>query len=294
MYEIPSFLKLKLYDQYGNLAEKVINGYACDRISSLRVNSLKTTADVVRKALFDGGIPSERVAWYGDALVCKSNSETALQQCDCYRNGEIYLQSLSSMLPPLVLAPQEGESILDMTAAPGGKTTQLSALSHGKALITACERDKIRFERLRYNVEKQGAPRIALMQTDASKLDNFFRFDKILLDAPCSGSGTVDLKKPIRLSEKLIAACVNMQMTLLRKALTLLKSGGEMVYSTCSVLQCENEGVLERVLPEFRAKLLPVGISGGDFVRLPSLENTLCICPDERYEGFFVAKIQKP
>lgn len=294
MYEIPPFFKAKLYDQYGDFAETVINGFACNRVSSLRINALKTTADAVCETFRNSGIGYETVAWYGDALVCKSGSEAELQKNVCYGNGEIYLQSLSSMLPPLVLAPRGGESILDMTAAPGGKTTQLSALSHGKALITACERDKIRFERLRYNVEKQGAPRITLMQTDASKLDDFFRFDKILLDAPCSGSGTVDLKKPVKLSEKLVAACVKMQETLLRKALTLLKSGGEMVYSTCSVLRCENEEILDRVLPEFRASLLPVEIPNGDFVRLPSREGTLCICPDERFEGFFVAKIQKP
>ena len=90
------------------------------------------------------------------------------------------------MLPPIILEPKENTDILDMAAAPGGKTTQLAALTQNKAHITACEMNKIRCERLKYNIEKQGATSVYIMQEDSRKINDFFSFDQILLDAPCS------------------------------------------------------------------------------------------------------------
>lgn len=290
MNEIPSFLVSKLQNQYGVHSEEILQGYSCRRCSSFRINRLKADHATVFSVLKKNAIDILPVSWYEDAFWCKN--EEALRETSCYKNGEIYLQSLSSMLPPLVVAPKSGENVLDMTAAPGGKTTQLAALSHGKALITACERDKIRFERLKYNVDKQGATRVTVLQKDAMKLDEFFRFDKILLDAPCSGSGTIDLRSPIKISEKLISSCMKMQTALLQKAFALLKTGGELVYSTCSVLRCENEDIIQNLLRTHRAKLVPITLDK-DIPRLPSMEGTLCVCPTEFFEGFFIAKLQK-
>ena len=97
------------------------------------------------------------------------------------------------MIPPIVLSPKEDENILDMAAAPGGKTTQIASISENKAMITACEKNKIRAERLKYNLQKQGVTCANVMIEDARKLSDFFSFDKILLDAPCSGSGTTNI-----------------------------------------------------------------------------------------------------
>ena len=105
------------------------------------------------------------------------------------------MQSLSSMLPPVILEPKEGKDILDMAAAPGGKTTQMAALTNNKAHITACEMNNIRIEKLKYNLEKQGASCVYVMNKDSRQIDDFFSFDQILLDSPCSGSGTIDLNK---------------------------------------------------------------------------------------------------
>jgi len=85
------------------------------------------------------------------------------------------------MIPPVILEPKEKENILDMAAAPGGKTTQISAISSGKSYITACEKNKIRCDRLKYNLQKQGVGNVNVMQEDARKLSDFFSFDKILL-----------------------------------------------------------------------------------------------------------------
>lgn len=123
----------------------------------------------------------------------------------------------------------------------------MAALSGNKAYITACERNKIRGEKLKYNLEKQGASMVNVMLEDAGNLSDFFSFDKILLDAPCSGSGTDNVFKS-NFTLDLVQKSKKTQERLLRKALKILKPGGEMVYSTCSILVKENEEVIEKVL----------------------------------------------
>lgn len=295
--EIPSFLKEKLITQYGEeITQKIIKGYMAKRKTTLRVNTLKTSLHNVIDILDKNNIKFERVNWYNDALIIENANESDIQNLDIYKNGEIYLQSLSSMLPPLILNPQEKTDILDMAAAPGGKTTQIATIVNNNASITACELNKIRAERLKYNIEKQGA-KAYVMVTDARKIDSFFSFDNILLDAPCSGSGTLNLNTGI--SEKtfslnLISKSVKAQTALLEKALKILKPGCEMVYSTCSILQEENEEILEKVLSKNKAKIVPIDFESKDLPLLPTrIMGTLCVAPNELYEGFFIAKIKK-
>ena len=286
-----SALHDKFAAQYGaSRAEEI--AAVCDRPVSLRINTLKSNAEEVCTALKNAKISFTAVGWDQNALILEGAAERDIQCLPIYSEGKIYLQSLSSMLPPLFLDPKEGESVLDMTAAPGGKTCEIYALSAGKALITACERDKIRFERLKFNLERQGATRVTAILCDAATLDDFFSFDKILLDAPCTGSGTLTKNTPVRFSEEYLAKCVRMQEKLLRKGLKLLKKGGTLVYSTCSVLKEENWELLERVLPAMGARIIPIQPPEG-VPTLPSKEGTLTVCPTSLYEGFFVAKIEK-
>lgn len=295
--EIPSFLKEKLITQYGEeITQKIIKGYMAKRKTTLRVNTLKTSLHNVIDVLNKNNIKFERVNWYNDALIIENANESDIQNLDIYKNGEIYLQSLSSMLPPLILNPQEKTDILDMAAAPGGKTTQIATIVNNNASITACELNKIRAERLKYNIEKQGA-KAYVMVTDARKIDSFFSFDNILLDAPCSGSGTLNLNTGIsekNFSLNLISKSVKAQTALLEKALKILKPGCEMVYSTCSILQEENEKILEKVLSKNKAKIIPIDFESKDLPLLPTrIMGTLCVAPNELYEGFFIAKIKK-
>lgn len=295
--EIPSFLKEKLTIQYGEeTTQKIIKGYMAKRKTTLRVNTLKTSSTNVIDILEKNNIKFKKLNWYNDAFIIENANESDIQRLDIYKNGEIYLQSLSSMLPPLILNPQEKTDILDMAAAPGGKTTQIAAIVNNNASITACELNKIRAEKLKYNIEKQGA-KAYVMVTDARKIDSFFSFDKILLDAPCSGSGTLDLNTGIsekNFSLNLISKSVKAQTALLEKALKILKPGCEMVYSTCSILQEENEEVLEKVLSKNKAKIVPIDFELKDLPLLPSkIPGTLCVAPNDLYEGFFIAKIQK-
>lgn len=180
----------------------------------------------------------------------------------------------------------------------GGKTTQIAAISLNEAHITACEMNHVRLERLNYNIEKQGASCVYTMQKDARNIDDFFSFDSILLDAPCSGSGTLsanDINLNRFFTTKLIEKSIKSQSALLRKALKILKHGSEMVYSTCSILSCENEDVIAKILKENDAQIVPIQLKGiEELPLLPTkIKGTICVCPNELYEGFFVAKIKK-
>lgn len=296
--KVPELLINRLKDQYGpDLAEQIVAGYV-RRPVTLRVNTIKSTAEAVRAALTQAGMTWEGVPWYEDALVLRGVREDAVQSLPEYEAGHMYLQSLSSMLPPLVMQPRRNESILDMAAAPGGKTTQMAALSGNAALITACEKNRIRAERLQFNLERQGVKRVNVMCQDARQLDALFRFDKVLLDAPCTGSGTILLAEgepERRMTPDWVSKITATQKAMLKKALTLLSAGHEMVYSTCSILREENEDVLRAVLPGMNAEIVPIEHPFlTDAPLLPvELPGVVCVRPTELFEGFFVAKIRK-
>lgn len=296
---IPEFLKKMLEEQYGSkITNSIIEGYKNTRKVTLRVNTLKTNAEKVKQELLLSDIKYKTVKWSKDALIIENVKELDIENLKLYKNGEIYLQSLSSMLPPIVLNPEEKEDILDMCAAPGGKTTEIAALTQNKAHITACEMNKIRIEKLKYNIEKQGATSVYLMETDSRKLNNYFSFDKILLDSPCSGSGTLqiedkNLEKYFTL--KLIEKCKKTQLELLKKAINVLKPEKEMVYSTCSILKEENEEIVNKVLQEEKCEIVPIAFNGMEEIpTLPTqIKGTLCVAPNEIYEGFFIAKLRR-
>ena len=297
--KIPQFLYNKLINQYGNeITEEIINGYSKKRFVTLRVNTIKSTVENVTNILKENNITYNEVKWSKEALIIENANENDIRKLKIYENGEIYLQSLSSMIPPIILDAKAGENVLDMTAAPGGKTTQIAALSSNEALITACEKNKIRLEKLKYNIEKQEAKRINVMNIDARNLDEFFSFDKILLDAPCSGSGTIylnDEKMENKFTEDLIKRSIKFQEELINKALKVLKIGEEMVYSTCSILQEENEQIIQKILNKGNAQIILIdkeNLKGIPF--LPTkIEGAICVKPTDLYEGFFVAKIKK-
>lgn len=293
---VPEFLKEKLVKQYGiELTKKIIEGYSLNKKVTLRVNTIKSSKEEIQKELQNENIEFENVDWYKDAIIIKNSRETDLQALEIYKEGKVYLQSLSSMIPPIILEPKEGQDILDMCAAPGGKTSQIAALCNNKANITACEMNNIRLERLKYNMEKQGIRNINIMKQDSRFLDDFFSFDNILLDSPCSGSGTIDLNNENsykNFSLSLINKSCKFQVSLLKKAIKLLKKGQEMVYSTCSILEEENEDIINKAIEENNIEVIPIKIH--NIPLLPSkIDGTICVMPTDLYEGFFVAKLKK-
>ncbi len=284
---------------------------AHSRPVTLRANTLLASANEVAAALAATGITYERVPWYEDAFVLAPGvAEKGLWQLPVYEQGKVYLQSLSSMLPPLALAPHPGADVLDMCAAPGGKTSEMAALGAGgkgqrPARVTACELSHPRAEKLEHNLSKLGATNVQVMRCDASKLDSWFSFDQVLLDAPCTGSGTVatnDEHAARHLRPELADGVERSQRALLDKGLEVLKAGGELVYSTCSILPRENEDVVSWALGrhkdcELVDARLPAAALDGSELSVPTLPGrlagTVTVCPSELYEGFFVAKIRK-
>ena len=295
--DIPVFLREKLIAQYGEeTAGRILDGFGARRPATLRINALRADAAGVRAQLSAAGIALAEVPWSEHALILEGAREDAVRALPLYERGEVYLQSLSSMLPPLVLGAQPGENVLDMAAAPGGKTTQIAALTGGGAMITACEKNAVRAERLRFNIARQGAPRVSVLCADALGLDELFRFDRILLDAPCSGSGTVTPDGGRgRFTPELLARSAKTQRALLDKALRLLRPGCEMVYSTCSVLSEENEQVVLSAIKGGLAELVPIDALrfAGVPLLLSQLAGALLVAPDALYEGFFVAKLRR-
>jgi NOL1/NOP2/sun family putative RNA methylase len=296
---IPNFLVQKLEIQYGNdLAKEILKGYSYNRPVTIRVNTLKATTDAIKEKLNNLNIRFKTVQWSKNAIILENIQEKDIQEQEFYANGSIYMQSLSSMLPPIILNPKENTDILDMAAAPGGKTTQIAALTNNLGNITACELNKIRAERLKYNIEKQGASCVYVMEKDARQIDDFFSFDQILLDAPCSGSGTLQTNNE-KLQEiftpKLIQKSTSSQKALLKKAINILKPGCEMVYSTCSILKEENEEIINMALRDKKVQIVPISLNNMEELPLlpVNIEGTVCVCPNELYEGFFIAKLKK-
>ncbi len=293
-------IKALLVKQYGaSIADRILSGYFASRKPSLRINPLKGGRESTLSELKDAGIELSPVGWYEDGFVIENAAEPDIQALKAYAEGRVYLQSLSSMLPPVLMKPQAGTDILDMAAAPGSKTTQLAAITQNGCRITACEMNHIRAERLRHNVSLLGASCVYVMETDSRRLDSVFSFDSVLLDAPCSGSGTLHFEGVAQenagFTEELISKCVRSQRALIAKAISLLKPGQEMIYSTCSVLSRDNEDIIGWALSGGGVKIVPLSVDWLEGLpKLPvKLEGTLCVMPDELYEGFYIAKLAR-
>ena len=294
---LSEFLKEKIKENYNTeILSLFSDSITIERPLTIRINTLKTSVNYITKILKDNKIEYEQVKWSNNALIIKKNKEEDLKKMPIYDEGLIYFQSLSSQLPPMFVNPKENENILDMAAAPGGKTTELQSLANNKAQITAVEKNGIRLERLEYNINKLGAKKINIIKKDARFLDDYYTFDKILLDAPCSGSGTLSKENLNDFNEELVTRSVNTQKQLITKAFNLLKKDGILTYSTCSILKQENEEVVKYLLENnSNAEIIHLNLS--EFEDLPTIKNdipgTLTIRPNELYEGFFIAQIKK-
>lgn len=316
--KLPKEFVEKLYENYTPLTvDKILSGMSGERNTTLRVNTLKNNVQEVMNDLKENNIKFDRVQWYGNALILKNASEKQVQKLELYESGSIYLQSLSSMVPPLVLGPKANEKILDLTAAPGSKTTQMAAMMKNNGYILANELDVLRCERLKYNVEKQEATIVEVNNGRGETIGKQYEgyFDKVLLDAPCSGEGRFlanDAKTYKSWSEKTVRELAKLQKKLFKSAYQALKPDGEMVYSTCTLNKEENEDILLWAIQELGIKLLPIKINiknaeTGNLQHLDmdssekigatsvveEVKKAIRILPSKETEGFFVARIKK-
>lgn len=176
--------------------EQTIKGYSEDRACSFRINTLKSTETEVESFLYSKSITFEKAAYLPLAYIIEKKDEFALKGSPLFYEGKIYLQGLTSQLPAVLLDIKEGMKVLDVTAAPGSKTTQISALMNNTGSIIACEKHQIRHDKLVHNIKIQGATNIETHKMDAFKLMTELEkesFDAILLDAPCSTEGRFKL-----------------------------------------------------------------------------------------------------
>lgn len=287
-----------LYNSYGSvISDKILSGMADKRATTLRVNTIKYNIQDLMNYLKNINIKFDRVLWYKDALILKNANEKDIQDLDIYKDGKIYLQSLSSMVPPLVLQPKKNEKVLDLTAAPGSKTTQIAMMMNNNGFILANELDKIRCERLKYNIESQGITiakvNNAYGETIGKNYPQFF--DKVLIDAPCSGEGRFiagDARTTQNWSLKLVKKLSSMQKKLLKSAIDATKEGGTIVYSTCTLNNEEDENIVNWAIENLNVELLEINIDIKD--NISSKENKcLKILPTRTMEGFFIAKFKK-
>ncbi len=302
---LPNDFINNLYENFSPLVvDNILVGMNCNKYTTLRVNTLKYNIQDLMKYFKEKNIKFERVPWYNEALIIKNASEKDIQKLDIYEKGYIYLQSLSSMVPPLVLQPKQEEKILDLTAAPGSKTTQIASLMKNKGYILANELDKIRYERLKYNIEVQGTNIVEVINKRGEYIGDEYNkyFDKVLLDTPCSGEGRfiANLTSTYRdWSLKRVNQLVKMQKKLFESAFKAVKQNGTIVYSTCTINKEENEYILNWALQNFNIKLLDIDLNIKDTLQgcnkdlNLSINKAIKILPSKTMEGFFVAKIKK-
>ena len=214
------------------------------RVNTLKINSKKLRARLVKQrfVLKEGFVPGSFVV-ERERRMLGGTLEHLL--------GYYYVQELTSMIPPLWLKPKPKEVVLDMCAAPGGKTTHLSQLMSNTGLIIALDKDVKKNASMINNLQRMGCKNVVYCNTDASLVANLRKFkttfDKVLLDAPCSCSGIIykDVSIAEKLSVKYVKHYAEKQRTLLRAAYKVLKRKGRVVYSTCSVDPLENHEVVE-------------------------------------------------
>ena len=293
-YCLPSWLIQRWEKEWGrDKALAIFSALNETPCMTIRVNSLKTTKEDFMKQLADNGIEAEDIPGLKEGLTIRKGASQFFTHL--LSSGEAYVQSASSMVPVHVLEPQAGETILDMCAAPGSKTTQMAEWMKNEGTIDAWDLYPHKISLIKKNAKKEGITIIHAGARDSSKPMPQVngKYDKILLDAPCSGLGVLGHKAEIRWrrQEADLEAFPPLQQKLLTCAASYLKSGGTLVYSTCTLNRAENEDMIRWFLsehPEFE----PVDFTLSD--TQTSEHGIMTLWPDEwDSDGFFVAKLKK-
>lgn len=285
--------------------------------TTIRINTLRDEEKEIRESLERKGYELRSIPWAEHCYHVINKDKAEISQSEEYQEGKYYIQNLSSILATLVLDPKENESILDMCAAPGSKTTHISQITNNKAKLLANDSDISRVSSMEKVLEQFGAYNVKTTYSDAKDFGKKYpvTFDKILLDAPCSGEGMIYFNgpKPLRYwNMDKIKRCAFIQKELIISAFKSLKHGKYMIYSTCTLEPEENEGVVTYLLKMFpNAKLEKIELvekeefkeykdnvkpgikkwSGN--IYHPSVKNTIRIIPNSRMMGFYIAKIYK-
>ena len=288
---------LKRYESLGCICSKNI-----ELKRSLRVNTLKMSEEKLMSRLKELGVKTEKIPYtrYGYYYEAKFSLGSTPE----YLMGYYYLQEAASQLPVQVLDPSEKDMVLDMCASPGSKTTQIAEWMDNKGKIIAIDSESRRLFALRNNIERTNSKNVIVYKKDARFVTDIkIEFDKILLDAPCSGNYVIEENFFQTKSIDGVRERSRLQKELLKAAVKVLKKGGTLVYSTCSLEPEEDELNIEWLLlkyPEMR--LIDTGLQIGEegltkiFDKKLSSEIKKCrrFWPEKTgTEGFFIAKMTK-
>ena len=269
---------------------------------SLRVNTLKITIKELKDRLKDWKLT--QVPWCKEGFFITGERRDIGNLIE-HALGYVYIQEAASMIPSIVLNPDKTDLVLDMAAAPGSKTTHLASIMDNNGLIIANDYDYKRIKALGINLQRCGVLN-TIITLQQGRFFKDFNFDKILLDAPCSGTGAIrkSLKTLLSWNPNMVRRLAGTQRQLIKIAFENLKEKGTLVYSTCSVEPEENEAIVSYLLDTFdNAKIEKINI---DLKRTPPIlefdnqkyreevKDCLRIWPqDNDTEGFFITKIKK-
>jgi len=278
---------------------------------SFRINGLTGDPEAVLQELYAEDFAVTPMSWPEGGYTVPGEQRSALTRCSACHQGRIYVQNPSSMVPPVLLDPQAEDWVLDLAAAPGGKTIHLASLMANAGRISAVESVRSRFHRMRANLERNGVTNVQTYLKDGTKVWRRCpeQFDRVLLDAPCSSEGRFHIQDSAShayWSENKIREMNRKQRRLLYSAVRCLKPGGVLVYSTCTFAPEENEAVIDRALEQFGPTLEVEEIALPDVGNVsaglrqwqkaefdPRVERGIRILPDGVMEAFFVAVLRK-
>jgi NOL1/NOP2/sun family putative RNA methylase len=270
----------------------------------IRVNTLRVQLDNLVHRLESKGFRLERIGWapYGFRVL---KERFSLGSTPEFLMGYYYVQEAAAMLPALVLAPRPTDIVVELGAAPGGKTTQLAQIMENRGVIVAVDLNRERMRSLRSNLSRCGAADVVAYRMDGKDVPSLgLNVDKVLLDAPCSCDGVIPVDPSRKMSRTIedIRFCSTIQKKLLSAAITCAQPGGEIVYSTCSTAPEENEYIIADAVREFNVEILDTGLTFGDEgfreafgVKLPDeLRLARRFYPHKHgVEGFFLCKLKK-
>lgn len=291
-YSCSADLTKKLIDQYGeDKASEFLKRSLEPHKLYLRVNNTKTDCDSLIADFSMNGASVKKCTLLDNCLEAEPFG--SVENNELFKKGYYHVQDLSSQLCCAALEPKKGEKILDICSAPGGKAFTITEITGDECELYACELHDKRVKLIRNGAERLGLKSIKALQNDAKVYNESFpKFDKILCDVPCSGTGVIRSKPEIKYADlKKFEGLSKIQYDILDMASNYLKVGGELVYSTCTVLKEENELVIDRFLKENKdfegvSFLTYIGAPFGGYKASIIAESFDC-------EGFFISKIRR-
>jgi 16S rRNA (cytosine1407-C5)-methyltransferase len=300
--ELENYLKSLLGEQYTAFLS------AQPEPTAIRTNTLKASPEQIRELLTNYQYKYDKISFNPDGFILKSD-QLPLSHSLAFFEGLFQYQGVSSQLPALVLDVKPGDRVLDMTAAPGSKSTQLAAMLGNKGELVLNDSSYHRLPALQANMQRSGAINHYILKHRGENLSRLYPeyFDKILLDAPCTALGTYfsTSEKYSWWSGKKLEKLSNLQYQLLVSAIKCLRIGGEMVYSTCSVSPEENELLIEKIIRKYPVKVENISAdiqskfdsgwtSHNDKEISIEMDKAIRIWPHvHSFEGFFIIKLKK-